>query len=240
VKIEPSTSPPAALLYAEQIVKSYRIGDETIRVANGVDLTVASGDFVAIMGTSGSGKSTLLHIFGTLARPDSGKYLLNGIDALALNDQQQSQLRAESLGFVFQIFYLLPELTVWENIALPFQYRRLESQLQQERITAAIERVRLPHRRNHRPAELSGGEMQRVAIARALVVNPLLILADEPTGNLDDKSTRDILDLFLELNASGTTFIMVTHDRQVASVAQRTLQMREGKLWEKPVKWLKF
>jgi putative ABC transport system ATP-binding protein len=233
VKIEPSTSPPAALLYAEQIVKSYRIGDETIRVANGVDLTVASGDFVAIMGTSGSGKSTLLHIFGTLARPDSGKYLLNGIDALALNDQQQSQLRAESLGFVFQIFYLLPELTVWENIALPFQYRRLESQLQQERITAAIERVRLPHRRNHRPAELSGGEMQRVAIARALVVNPLLILADEPTGNLDDKSTRDILDLFLELNASGTTFIMVTHDRQVASVAQRTLQMREGTLWEK-------
>jgi len=233
VKIEPSTSPPAALLYAEQIVKSYRIGDETIRVANGVDLTVTSGDFVAIMGTSGSGKSTLLHIFGTLARPDSGKYLLNGIDALALNDQQQSQLRAESLGFVFQIFYLLPELTVWENIALPFQYRRLESQLQQERITAAIERVRLPHRRNHRPAELSGGEMQRVAIARALVVNPLLILADEPTGNLDDKSTRDILDLFLELNASGTTFIMVTHDRQVASVAQRTLQMREGKLWEK-------
>jgi ABC-type lipoprotein export system ATPase subunit len=240
VKIEPSTSPPAALLYAEQIVKSYRIGDETIRVANGVDLTVASGDFVAIMGTSGSGKSTLLHIFGTLARPDSGKYLLNGIDALALNDQQQSQLRAESLGFVFQIFYLLPELTVWENIALPFQYRRLESQLQQERITAAIERVRLPHRRNHRPAELSGGEMQRVAIARALVVNPLLILADEPTGNLDDKSTRDILDLFLELNASGTTFIMVTHDRQVASVAQRTLQMREGKLWEKTVKWLIF
>ena len=233
MKIEPSTSPPAALLYAEQIVKSYRIGDETIRVANGVDLTVASGDFVAIMGTSGSGKSTLLHIFGTLARPDSGKYLLNGIDALALNDQQQSQLRAESLGFVFQIFYLLPELTVWENIALPFQYRRLESQLQQERITAAIERVRLPHRRNHRPAELSGGEMQRVAIARALVVNPLLILADEPTGNLDDKSTRDILDLFLELSASGTTFIMVTHDRQVASVAQRTLQMREGKLWEK-------
>ncbi len=233
MKIEPSTSPPAALLYAEQIVKSYRIGDETIRVANGVDLTVTSGDFVAIMGTSGSGKSTLLHIFGTLARPDSGKYLLNGIDALALNDQQQSQLRAESLGFVFQIFYLLPELTVWENIALPFQYRRLESQLQQERITAAIERVRLPHRRNHRPAELSGGEMQRVAIARALVVNPLLILADEPTGNLDDKSTRDILDLFLELNASGTTFIMVTHDRQVASVAQRTLQMREGKLWEK-------
>jgi ABC-type lipoprotein export system ATPase subunit len=233
VKIEPSTSPPAALLHAEQIVKSYRIGDETIRVTNGVDLTVASGDFVAIMGTSGSGKSTLLHIFGTLARPDSGKYLLNGIDALALNDQQQSQLRAESLGFVFQIFYLLPELTVWENIALPFQYRRLESQLQQERITAAIERVRLPHRRNHRPAELSGGEMQRVAIARALVVNPLLILADEPTGNLDDKSTRDILDLFLELNASGTTFIMVTHDRQVASVAQRTLQMREGKLWEK-------
>jgi ABC-type lipoprotein export system ATPase subunit len=240
VKIEPSSSPPVALLHAEQIVKSYRIGDETIRVANGVDLSVASGDFVAIMGTSGSGKSTLLHIFGTLARPDSGKYLLNGIDALALNDQQQSLLRARSLGFVFQIFYLLPELTVWENIALPFQYQRLAGQLQQERITAAIERVRLPHRRNHRPSELSGGEMQRVAIARALVVNPLLILADEPTGNLDDKSTRDILDLFLELNASGTTFIMVTHDRQVASVAQRTLQMREGTLWEKPVNRITF
>ena len=233
MKIEPPTSPPAALLYAEHIVKSYRIGDEIIRVANGVDLSVDSGDFVAIMGTSGSGKSTLLHIFGTLARPDSGKYLLNGIDALALNDQQQSKLRAESLGFVFQIFYLLPELTVWENIALPFQYRRLEGHLQQERVTAAIERVRLRHRRNHRPSELSGGEMQRVAIARALVGNPLLILADEPTGNLDDKSTRDILDLFLELNDSGTTFIMVTHDRQVASVAQRTLQMCEGTLSEK-------
>jgi putative ABC transport system ATP-binding protein len=192
------------------------------------------------MGTSGSGKSTLLHIFGTLARPDSGKYLLNGIDALALNDQQQSQLRARSLGFVFQIFYLLPELTVWENIALPFQYQRLAGHLQQERVTAAIERVRLPHRRSHRPSELSGGEMQRVAIARALVVNPLLILADEPTGNLDDKSTRGILDLFLELNASGTTFIMVTHDRQVASVAQRTLQMREGTLWENPINRITF
>jgi ABC-type lipoprotein export system ATPase subunit len=233
VKIEPPNSPPGALLYAEHIVKSYRIGEETIRVANGVDLSVASGDFVAIMGTSGSGKSTLLHIFGTLARPDSGKYLLNGIDALALNDQQQSKLRAGSLGFVFQIFYLLPELTVWENIALPFQYRRLESRLQQERVTAAIERVRMGHRRNHRPSQLSGGEMQRVAIARALVGNPLLILADEPTGNLDDKSTRGILDLFLELNDSGTTFIMVTHDRQVASVAQRTLQMCEGTLSEK-------
>lgn len=224
----------AALLQAEAIVKNYRIGGELIRVARGVDLTVAAGDFVAIMGTSGSGKSTLLHILGTLARPDSGSYLLNGIDVLGLDDEQLSRLRADSLGFVFQIFYLLPQLSVWENVALPFQYMRLDSGEQRDRISAAIQRVGMEKRRNHRPSELSGGEMQRVAIARALVINPLLILADEPTGNLDHASSMDILDLFLELNAAGSTLIMVSHDRQVASVARRILQMREGKLWKEP------
>ncbi len=231
-----TTLPPrtATLLQAEKIVKSYRIGGELIQVARGVDLTVAAGDFVAIMGTSGSGKSTLLHIFGTLARPDSGRYALNGVDVLGLNDEQLSRLRAASLGFVFQIFYLLPELSVWENVALPFQYQQIGSDEQRDRISAAIQRVGMENRRNHRPSELSGGEMQRVAIARALVINPLLILADEPTGNLDHRSSMDILDLFLELNAAGSTLIMVSHDRQVASVAQRILQMYEGTLWQEP------
>lgn len=229
-----SSSQTATLLEAEAIVKSYRLGGELIQVARGVDLTVAAGDFVAIMGTSGSGKSTLLHIFGTLARPDSGSYSLNGTDVLGLDDEQLSRLRAASLGFVFQIFYLLPELSVWENVALPFQYRKIGSGEQRDRISAAIQQVRMENRRNHRPSELSGGEMQRVAIARALVINPLLILADEPTGNLDHKSSMNILDLFLELNAAGSTLIMVSHDRQVASVAQRILQMREGTLWEEP------
>ena len=220
------------LLLAQQISKVFHLGGGTICVANGLDLSVDSGDFLAIMGTSGSGKSTLLHIFGALSRPDSGRYFLNGKDMLSLSDDEQSWVRANWIGFVFQTFNLLPEMDVVDNVSLPFLYKHVDSAEQHNRVEYAIECVNLSHRKNHRPAELSGGEMQRVAIARALAINPLLILADEPTGNLDTKSSEEILKIFLELNLTGATIIMVTHDRHVASVAKRILFMRDGLLWQ--------
>jgi putative ABC transport system ATP-binding protein len=223
----------AMLLSAQQISKTYHLGGDIIQVAAGLDLMVGSGDFVAIMGTSGSGKSTLLHIFGGLARPDSGRYVLNGKDMLSLNDVEQSRVRANWIGFVFQTFNLLPELDVVGNVSLPFLYKNVGSKEKQERVEYAIDCVRLSQRKKHRPLELSGGEMQRVAIARALAINPLLMLAAEPTGNLDDKNSDEVLKIFHEMNSAGVTIIMVTHDRQVASVAKRILFMRDGLLWQK-------
>ena len=219
------------LLSAQHISKTFHLGGETIRVAENLDFSVDAGDFVAIMGKSGSGKSTLLHIFGALAQPDSGRYLLNGKDMLAMGDDQQSWVRANWIGFVFQTFNLLPELDVVANVALPFLYRPISSREMERRVSHAIDRVGLGHRRNHRPHQLSGGEMQRVAIARAVAMEPLLILADEPTGNLDDRSSEEILRIFLDLNNAGATIIMVTHDQQVAGIAKQIQRMQDGRLW---------
>ncbi|MCK5516005.1 MAG: ABC transporter ATP-binding protein [Desulfobulbaceae bacterium] len=218
------------LLEAKQLKKSYLIGDNTISILQGVDLSVAEGEFVSIMGTSGSGKSTLLYIFGGLATPDQGAYFLNGKNMLTLSDHDRSWIRAHWLGFVFQTFDLLPELNVVENIYLPFLYNKTDSERRDRQVMEAVERVGLAHRREHRPMELSGGEMQRVAIARALAINPKLILADEPTGNLDSKNSLDILNLFSELHETGTTIIMVTHDKDVAAFSERTLNMIDGYL----------
>jgi putative ABC transport system ATP-binding protein len=218
------------LLEAKQLTKSYLIGDNTISILQGVDLSVAEGEFVSIMGTSGSGKSTLLYIFGGLATPDRGTYCFNGRNMLTLSDHNRSWIRAHWLGFVFQTFDLLPELNVVENIYLPFQYNKTDSERRDNQVMEAVERVGLAHRREHRPMELSGGEMQRVAIARALAINPKLILADEPTGNLDSKNSLDILNLFSELHKTGTTIIMVTHDKDVAAFSERTLNMIDGYL----------
>ena len=219
------------LLSAQHISKTFHLGGETIRVAENLDFSVDAGDFVAIMGKSGSGKSTLLHIFGALAQPDSGRYLLNGKDMLAMGDDQQSWVRANWIGFVFQTFNLLPELDVVANVALPFLYRPISSREMERRVSHAIDSVGLGHRRNHRPHQLSGGEMQRVAIARAVAMEPLLILADEPTGNLDDRSSEEILRIFLDLNNAGATIIMVTHDQQVAGIAKQIQRMQDGRLW---------
>ena len=218
------------LLTAQNLRKSFDLGGETICVVNGITLSVNHGDFVAVMGASGSGKSTLLHILGGLTQVDSGLYSLNGKDMLTLNDTEQSWVRANWIGFVFQTFNLLPELTVVDNVSLPFLYRTFANEQKEQKVIGAIRRVGLMHRIRHRPSELSGGEMQRVAIARALVVDPLLILADEPTGNLDSGNSNDILKLFVELNRGGATIIMVTHDPLVAKVAGRMLHMRDGLL----------
>ena len=218
------------LVSVQGLCKRYNLGGETIEVASHLDLSVQTGDFLAIMGTSGSGKSTLLHILGGLSRPDAGRYSLHGRDMLALDDRERSWVRANWIGFVFQTFNLLDEYDVWQNVSLPFLYRDIRDKEKKLLVEQAITNVSMIHRIRHRPSELSGGEMQRVAIARALAINPLLILADEPTGNLDEKNSQDILQLFLQLNASGTTIIMVTHDRSVASYAKRILYMKNGML----------
>jgi len=218
------------LLQARKIRKGYMLGGGEIEVVRGIDLDVAAGDFVTIMGTSGSGKSTLLHILGGLARPDSGSYLLGDRDMLTLSDDELSWIRAHWVGFVFQTFDLLPELDVRDNVALPFLYHHALPPDREGRVDAAIERVGLGHRKGHRPMELSGGEMQRVAIARALVIAPKLILADEPTGNLDTRNSNEILDLFQELNEAGTTIVMVTHDHQVAAYSKKIMTMEDGLL----------
>jgi ABC-type lipoprotein export system ATPase subunit len=218
------------LLQARKIRKSYMIGGGEIEVVRGIDLDVSAGDFVTIMGTSGSGKSTLLHILGGLARPDSGSYLFGDRDMLTLSDDELSWIRAHWVGFVFQTFDLLPELDVRDNVALPFLYHHALPPDREGRVDEAIERVGLGHRKGHRPMELSGGEMQRVAIARALVIAPKLILADEPTGNLDTRNSNEILDLFQELNESGTTIVMVTHDHRVASYSKKIMTMEDGLL----------
>ncbi|AGF79014.1 ABC-type antimicrobial peptide transport system, ATPase component [Desulfocapsa sulfexigens DSM 10523] len=216
------------LLEAKGLSRSYLIGQTTIPILRGVDISVAEGEFISIMGTSGSGKSTLLHILGGLDTPDHGTYIFNGKDMLSMSDIERSGIRAHWIGFVFQTFDLLPELNVVENISLPFLYNKTAPDLKNHQIKNAMERVGLMHRQMHRPQELSGGEMQRVAIARALAVNPKLILADEPTGNLDSRNSHDILNLFRDLNESGATVIMVTHDEKVAAFSERTLEMADG------------
>lgn len=216
------------LIEARNVRRSYLLGQATIPILRGVDLSVAEGEFISIMGTSGSGKSTLLHILGGLDTPDQGSYVFNGKNMLSLSDGERSWIRAHWIGFVFQTFDLLPQLNVEENISLPFLYNKTTPELKNSQVRNAMDRVGLTHRQLHRPNELSGGEMQRVAIARALAVNPKLILADEPTGNLDSKNSQDILDLFQGLNAAGTTIIMVTHDEKVAAFSEKTLEMADG------------
>jgi putative ABC transport system ATP-binding protein len=219
----------AYLIEAAGIHKKFSIGSATIHVLKGIDTYIDRGEFVAIMGPSGSGKSTLLYILGCLDRPTSGTYLLEGRDVSQASDKELSHLRANQIGFVFQTFNLLPHLSLVENVGLPFLYSALDDQAAKERVMSAVQRVGLSDRIAHRPTELSGGEMQRVAIARALAIEPNLILADEPTGNLDSKTSLEILALFQGLHESGSTIVMVTHDREVASYAQRVLVLKDGK-----------
>ncbi len=216
------------LLEAKKICKSYQLGKRMIPVLRDVDLAVAEGEFAAIMGTSGTGKSTLLHILGGLDRPDQGAYQFYHKDMLAMDDKERSWVRAHWIGFVFQTFDLLPELDVVGNISLPFLYNSIEFERRERLVNEAVDKVGLSHRKSHRPMELSGGEMQRAAVARALAVQPKLILADEPTGNLDNKSSCDILALFQEVHSQGTAIIMVTHDKNVAARSERILTLEDG------------
>jgi len=221
--------PSGSLIEARGLVKSYRRAERSLPVLRGVDLSVSAGEFLAIMGPSGSGKSTLLHILGCLDSPSEGRYVLDGRDVTQLSDRALSRIRARHIGFVFQTFNLIPSLTLQENIALPFAYADLGDDFQ-ARVQRSMAQVGLAERRDHLPSALSGGEMQRAAIARALAVGPKLILADEPTGNLDAGTTRDILNLFASMHAGGATIIVVTHDRDVAAAARRCILLTDGVL----------
>lgn len=221
---------PEALAELRGVSKEYSVEGHPVKALQQVDFTVLAGEFIAITGASGSGKSTLLHICGCLDQPSSGSYFLDGRDVSHLSDAEQSDLRQHSIGFVFQDFNLLPHATVYENIALPFLYSTIDREQWQGEVTRALAEVGLEHRLNHRPSALSGGERQRVAIARALVRQPKLILADEPTGNLDSVTSTEILALFTRLHQKGASILMVTHDVQVAAIASRRIKMRDGRL----------
>ena len=229
-----SAAPPPgdapAVLQLVSVEKAYGTAAHPVPVLRGVDMLVARGEFVAIVGESGSGKSTLLNILGCLDRPSAGAYHLVGEDVSRLDDRALSQVRKTKIGFVFQSFQLVPHLTVQENVELPLFYARVPRARRRERSAAMLEQVGLGHRRTHLPNQLSGGECQRSAIARALGSEPALILSHEPTGNLDSKTSVEIMQLFLGLHAAGSTIVMITHDRGVAAVAQRRITMRDGRI----------
>jgi putative ABC transport system ATP-binding protein len=217
-----------SLAYVRDLWKVYHIGHIEVPALRGVSLTFSAGDYVAIMGPSGSGKSTLLNLLGCLDRPSSGEYVLGDEDVSTLSDDALSEIRSRRLGFIFQSYNLIPQLTVIENIEVPLFYQGVPRHERYEIARQFAERVGLSDRLHHRPMELSGGQQQRVAIARALVNDPLLILADEPTGNLDSQTQLEILDLLDELNRGGKTIAMVTHEHDVAARAHRTIHLRDG------------
>jgi putative ABC transport system ATP-binding protein len=224
---------PEPVIRIRELRKIYQLGDESIvKALDGVDLDINPGEHVAIMGSSGSGKSTLLNLLGCLDRPSSGTYHLGGDDVARFDDDQLSQVRGKRLGFIFQSYQLIPQLTVLENIQVPLFYQRDETPEALERCRELAELVGLGGRLGHRPKQLSGGQQQRVAIARSLVNDPLLILADEPTGNLDSATEAEVLALIDRLNDEGRTIVMVTHDEHVAGRADRIVHMRDGRIRE--------
>lgn len=220
------------MINIDSLVKAFTLGDETIVAVNHVSLHVKRGDFIAIVGPSGSGKSTLMNIIGLLDKADEGIYTFDGIDVTSLEDNQQAAIRNEKIGFVFQSFFLLQKLNAIENVMVPLLYRGVSEKEARERAAEILKKLGLEDRMNHLPKELSGGQQQRVAIARALVGNPELILADEPTGALDQTTGKEILKLLQELNRGGQTIIIITHDNFIAHQAKRIVRIEDGRLRE--------
>ncbi len=210
--------------------RRYVMSGQTVQALAGIDIAIGRGEFVAVTGASGSGKSTLLNVLGCLDKPDAGCYRLDGTNVAELDDEATSEVRNRRIGFVFQSFHLLPRLSVLENVLLPMRYARTPDPAAVTRAETLLRRVGLGDRMSHRPNELSGGQMQRAAIARALLMQPALLLADEPTGNLDSKSAADVLGLIDEVHASGQTVVLVTHDHDVAAHASRQLRLRDGRV----------
>jgi len=220
----------ASLITLRNIKKIYEIGDEFVHALDGVSLDIHDHEFIAVVGTSGSGKSTLMNIIGCLDTPDEGTYEIDGQDVTDMTDFQLGVIRNKKIGFIFQQFNLLQKLDAYENVELPLIYQGVQGGQRKERVAKALERVGLENRVHHRPNQLSGGQQQRVAVARALVTQPTLILADEPTGNLDSKSSKDIMRLLHELYEQGNTIVLITHDNDIANEAERIVRISDGKI----------
>ena len=216
------------IIQLQSIRKNYYLGKQVIEVLKGISLTIQKGEYVALMGPSGSGKSTLMNILGCLDTPTAGNYILNGQDVSKMVDNQLAEVRNKEIGFVFQQFNLLPRLTAAENVALPLVYAGISKKQRMERAMAVLEKVNLADRSHHKPNEMSGGQNQRVAIARALVNDPSIILADEPTGNLDTKTSHEIMDIFGKIHGAGNTVVLVTHEEDIANHAHRIIRLRDG------------
>ncbi len=208
--------------------RTFMVGGEPVHALRRIDLKIATGEYVTVMGPSGSGKSTLLNVLGLLDHPDQGKYYLDGIETTTLDEEHRARLRQEKIGFVFQTFHLIPRMTAAQNIELPMILAGIPPPKRRRRIRELLEKLGLSERAHHRPAELSGGQQQRVAIARAIAMKPTLILADEPTGNLDRASGSEVMDLLEQLNRQGLTLVLVTHDQELGERARRMIKMRDG------------
>ena len=218
----------SSIIHLENIQKSYFMGKHELQVLKGVSLDIFKNEYVALMGPSGSGKSTLMNILGCLDTPSAGSYVLNGQDVSKMEDNSLATVRNKEIGFVFQQFNLLPRLTALENVALPLVYAGIGKKIRNEKAMHVLELVHLTDRSHHKPNELSGGQCQRVAIARALVNDPSLVLADEPTGNLDTKTSYEIMDIFGQIHSSGNTVVLVTHEEDIANHAKRIIRLRDG------------
>lgn len=217
------------------IRRAFQVGEQIVQALKGIDLSIVRGEYVSVMGPSGSGKSTLLNIVALLDQPSSGQYLLNGTDVTRQSDDELARIRRDNIGFVFQFFHLIPRLTAAENIEMPMILAGIDSKQRKQRVLEALGSVNLLDRAAHKPNQLSGGQLQRIAIARAMIMHPGILLADEPTGNLDSKSGQDIIELLENLNQQGVTLIIITHDQHIGGRATRQLRLVDGRLAETPV-----
>ena len=220
------------MIILKDVCKYYQVGDDRVKALDHASLHIKPQEFVSIIGPSGSGKSTLMNIIGCLDVSDAGEYWLDGLPIEAYTESELAKIRNQKIGFVFQSFNLIPKLTAEENVELPLIYQRVKRSERQKRVKEALERVGLSHRAKHLPTELSGGQQQRVSVARALVTNPSLILADEPTGNLDSKTTKEIMEMFHELHRQGNTIVLITHDNDIARQAARVIHILDGQITE--------